>query len=80
MTEQKDKLIKERDSVLDQGEAPPQSIPNFTIDDLDKCKTIIDVACKRGAFNANEMTNVGNIYDKLTMFINVQKITDSQTI
>lgn len=44
--------------------------PAITIDDLITIKNLIDVACSRGAFQANEMTSVGEVYDKLTGFLN----------
>ena len=40
-----------------------------TAQDLDELRTIIDVAAKRGAFHANEMSQVGRIYDKLSAFL-----------
>ena len=44
--------------------------PQITIDDLVTIKNLIDVACSRGAFQATEMTSVGQVYDKLTGFLN----------
>ena len=43
--------------------------PAITIDDLVTIKNLIDVACSRGAFQATEMTAVGQVYDKLTGFL-----------
>lgn len=43
----------------------------ITIADLDMIKQIIDVACNRGAFRGEELSQVGNIYNKLTNFLNV---------
>jgi uncharacterized protein YggE len=40
-----------------------------TAQDLDELRTIIDVAAKRGAFHANEMSQVGRVYDKLSTFL-----------
>jgi len=37
---------------------------------------VIDVASSRGAFRANELTNVGGVADKLTKFL--QHIADQQ--
>ncbi len=42
----------------------------ITISDLVTIKDLIDVACSRGAFRANEMTSVGEVYDRLTGFLN----------
>ena len=42
----------------------------LSITDLAVLKNVIDVACSRGAFKAGEMKQVGEIYDKLTAFLN----------
>ena len=42
---------------------------HLNITDLAMIKNLIDVACERGAFRAEEMTAVGQIYDKLTGFL-----------
>lgn len=44
--------------------------PQITINDLITLKDLIDVACSRGSFKAEEMTTVGSVYDKLTVFLN----------
>lgn len=41
----------------------------LTIADLASLKQIIDAACTRGAFRATEMRSVGDIYDKLSAFL-----------
>ena len=45
----------------------------LTIADLASIHTLIDAACTRGAFKAPEMSQVGEIYDKLTRFLEVAK-------
>lgn len=47
----------------------PKQIPELTITDLVNCRTIIDVAVKRGTFGAAEVAGVGAIYNKLDNFI-----------
>ena len=42
----------------------------ITISDLAAIKELIDLACARGAFRGEEMTSVGEVYDKLTGFLN----------
>jgi hypothetical protein len=42
----------------------------LSITDLVVLKNVIDVACSRGAFKAGEMKQVGEIYEKLTAFLN----------
>jgi hypothetical protein len=51
---------------MEQNTTPPQ----ITINDLISIKDIVDVACSRGAFKADEMSSVGQVYDKLTVFLN----------
>ena len=41
----------------------------LTIQDLASIHSVIDAACSRGAFKAEEMTQVGSIYDKLATFL-----------
>lgn len=48
---------------------PPQQ-PDLTITDLANLRAIIDVAVRRGAFSASEVSGVGAAYDKLNVFLN----------
>lgn len=41
----------------------------LNIADIASMKSLLEAACNRAAFRANEMTTVGNLYDKLTRFI-----------
>ena len=41
----------------------------ITIADLDTIKNIIDLASTRGAFRGAELSQVGVVYDKLTVFL-----------
>ena len=41
----------------------------LSITDLAVLKNVLDVACSRGTFKASEMKQVGEIYDKLTAFL-----------
>ena len=41
----------------------------LTITDMVSIKNIIDAACTRGAFKAAEMKHVGELYEKLGIFI-----------
>jgi hypothetical protein len=45
----------------------------LTIADLASIHSIIDAACTRGAFKAAEMKQVGEIYEKLTTFLQAVK-------
>ena len=42
---------------------------NITIADLNTIKKIIDLASTRGAFRAAEMQEIGEIYNRLTLFL-----------
>lgn len=41
----------------------------ITIADLNLLKNIVDLASTRGAFRGAELTQVGQVYDKLTTFL-----------
>ena len=41
----------------------------LTIADLASLHSMLDIACTRGAFKAGEMTQVGQVYDKLSAFL-----------
>lgn len=42
---------------------------SITVSDLDALRNIIDLACTRGAFRANEVKQVGELHEKLTKFL-----------
>ncbi len=42
---------------------------SITVADLNLLKNIIDLASTRGAFRAGEMKEIGEVYDKLTAFL-----------
>lgn len=58
-------------------EAPAQQAPaqqqdqgaDLTVNDLSNIKQIIDVASSRGAFRPNEMMTIGQVYNKLEVFL-----------
>jgi uncharacterized protein YdbL (DUF1318 family) len=41
----------------------------ITIVDLDLLRNIVNLACTRGAFNAAEARQVGEVYEKLSNFL-----------
>ena len=43
--------------------------PTISIQDLATIHALLDVACTRGAFKAEEASKVGAVYDKLTGFL-----------
>lgn len=42
---------------------------NLTVNDLINIKNIIDVASARGAFRGEELSAVGEVYNKLATFV-----------
>jgi hypothetical protein len=42
---------------------------NITVADLNLLRNIIDLASRRGAFQASEMKQIGEVYDKLNQFL-----------
>jgi len=50
-------------------EAKPAQDVQLTISDLQLVSRVIDLASRRGAFQAAEMSQVGDIYNKLTAFL-----------
>jgi len=54
---------------VQEQETEKPNVPELTINDLINCRTIIDVAVKRGTFAAGEVAGVGNVYNKLDTFI-----------
>jgi hypothetical protein len=47
-----------------------QPIQPITVADLDALRSIIDLAATRGAFHGAELSQVGAVFDKLTIFLN----------
>jgi len=41
----------------------------ITVVDLDLLRNIVDLACRRGAFNGAEVKQVGEVYEKLSNFL-----------
>ena len=42
---------------------------SITVQDLDAIRNIIDLASSRGTFRANELADVGLLYNKLSQFL-----------
>ena len=51
----------------EQTQTPAQ--PELSIADLQNIRTLVDVAVRRGAFGAAELSSVGAVYDKLSNFL-----------
>lgn len=50
---------------------PVQDDAQLTIADLQALAQVIEMAVRRGAFGANELTEVGAVFDKLNNFLQV---------
>lgn len=55
---------------------PPAQL---TITDMASVLNIIDVACSRGAFRANEMSVLGPVYDRLKLFVDASQALAQST-
>jgi hypothetical protein len=44
--------------------------PQLTIQDLQNLRAVIDLAVRRGAFGASEISSVGQVFDRLNTFLN----------
>jgi len=63
-----------------EGVSPaPAPAPELNIVDLQNLRAVVETAVKRGAFNANELTAVGSVYDRISTFLNAvtQKPADA---
>jgi len=47
-----------------------QAVPNLSLQDLLLVAQLIHVCTQRGAFRAEEMSNIGTLYDRLVAFLN----------
>jgi hypothetical protein len=52
------------------GGDTPAVQPELSITDLQNLRAIVDVAVRRGAFGANEMSAVGATFDRVNTFLN----------
>lgn len=66
MTEQ---VVTEQNGAETQQETAPAAAPELNLNDLIAMRNVIDVVTKRGAFQANELSSVGQLFDKLNGFL-----------
>jgi len=50
-------------------ETQTEAVPSVTVNDLANIYAIIDLASKRGAFQANELQAVGSVANKVKAFV-----------
>lgn len=41
----------------------------LSVADIANVKSLLEAACSRGAYRANEMSQVGLVYDKISLFL-----------
>lgn len=51
--------------------------PELSITDLKNIRAILDVAVRRGAFGASEISGVGAVFDRLNNFLNAVAPADT---
>lgn len=57
------------DETQNQAPKTPEEAPNVTVNDLANVYAVIDLASKRGAFQANELAAVGSVANKVKAFV-----------
>lgn len=59
-------------------EAPQELESTITLNDLVMCRNLIHIASKRGAFSAEEFSEIGGVYNKIDTFLkkNIKQETD----
>ena len=60
---------KETQQVQAEETQPQQTAPSLSLQDLITVAQIIQLTSQRGAFRAEELTQVGGLYDKLVGFL-----------
>lgn len=62
-------MSEEIDNIEQSTESSQETVNELNLNDLNAMKIIIDIASSRGAFKPNEMSVVGQTYNKLTAFL-----------
>jgi len=63
-------MAKKKEAVeeqVQQTDAPEDT--SISLNDLQVLSNIVDLATQRGAFRGNELTQVGQVFDKLSTFL-----------
>lgn len=60
---------KETNQVQAEQPQPQDAAPNLSLQDLVTVAQIIQITTQRGAFRAEELQNVGALYNKLVAFL-----------
>ena len=65
----KDQVKEQTETPAEQSAAPQQQVPSLTLQDLVLVAQIIQLTSQRGAFKAEELADVGGLYNKLVIFL-----------
>jgi uncharacterized protein YfkK (UPF0435 family) len=70
---------QEQAQMPEQAVEAAQQQPQLSINDLQNLRSIVDMAVRRGAFGASEMSAVGAAYDRVNAFLNAVAPQTEQT-
>ena len=59
--------------AVNEDEQPGTPVESISLRDLDQIAQIIDLATQLGAFRGQELSTIGQLYDKLATFLNSVK-------
>ena len=59
----------EKDYTMSDENTDAPEMPNFDLNDLVFVLQVFDACAQRGAFRADEMLNLGMVYDRLKSFL-----------
>lgn len=69
MTEENTTENTETEAPATDAPGTQAGVPQLTINDMIVLKNMVEITQSRGAFKADEMTTVGNVYNKLAVFL-----------
>ena len=55
---------------MEDNQTQAAEAPQLSITDLQNIRSIVDIAVRRGAFGAAEVSSVGQVFDRLNSFLN----------
>jgi|688.fasta_scaffold45400_5 hypothetical protein len=55
------------------------NVDSIQFGDIILLRQIIDLACSRGAFRGDELSDIGAVYDRLTMLINQRQTQTTES-
>ena len=62
-------MANTKTQVADASQSAEQTAPSLTLQDLVLVAQIIQISSQRGAFRAEELSDIGNLYTKLIAFL-----------